>query len=386
MSQVTPSSEVEYSAPTTGQQRRMIREQKEFESGKRDRPPDEPIKQRLEKIVIAATSDRPNVITFVGRLQHQGVDVYPRIVGEEMKGFAFEYEGFRCRGSQLKNCSWRKLQEVRGVSYDNTRDLPILRAVGQGEKVQLLPEELEILSPELVPTVVAESPELGEVDIESPQLQDSSTQLVSISANSIECTAMFASDIDGILLSNSDRYADSEFTAQQISPTEISLRRTQDQREILRARGNGDNWEALPTESEMTSWEIHAMIALTEDLIKQSESRYWEQQQRVDIVAPIVASILNLEETTRSVGKRYIADWDEECLTLWETGNNSPIMKASWDGENQRWVERNSKLTQETTNYFEEKVLPYVQLAMLSKREREASSRFSRSKDKELEL
>ncbi len=87
----------------------MLREQKEFEEGLRDRPPEEPIKQRLERIVIPATSDRPDLQIFIGRLQHQGVDVYPTLIGDERKGFAFEYEGFRCRGSSLKNCSWKKL-------------------------------------------------------------------------------------------------------------------------------------------------------------------------------------------------------------------------------------------------------------------------------------
>lgn len=354
--QVTPSSEVEYSAPTTGQKRRMMREQEEFETGVRDRPPEEPTKLKLERLAIGATSDRPSIITFVGRLQHQGVDVYPTIIGDEMKGLAFEYEGFRCRGSSLKNFSWKKLQEVRGVSYDKTRDLPILRTVAAGEKVQMLPEE------------------------------EYSQESTSISANQIECTAMFASDIDEILLSHSDRYVDSEFTALRISPDEISWRRTLNQSEILRARRNGDDWEALPTESEMTSWEIHATIALTEDLTKELESQYWEQQQRVDIVAPIVAAILNLEETTRSVGKRYTAEWDEECLTLWETGGKKPIMKAQWDGESRCWVESGSKLSQETTNYFQEKVLPFVRRAMQQKREGEASHRQQKSKDKELEL
>jgi hypothetical protein len=74
------------------------------------------------------------------------------MIGDEMKGFAFEYEGFRCRGSQLKNCSWKKLQEVRSVDYDKKRDLPILRAVAAGERVQLEPFQLQIPSPQVVPT------------------------------------------------------------------------------------------------------------------------------------------------------------------------------------------------------------------------------------------
>ena len=150
--QVAPSQDASYSAPTTGQKRRMMREQEEFDKGLRATPPDEPTLQKLERIVINATGDRPDVVTFVGRLQHAGVDVRPTIIGLEMKGFAFEYEGFRCRGSQLKNCSWKKLQEVRSVDYDKERDLPILRAVAGGETVQLEPFQLQIESPQLAAT------------------------------------------------------------------------------------------------------------------------------------------------------------------------------------------------------------------------------------------
>lgn len=135
--QLAPSHKAEYSAPTTGQKRRMMREQQEFEAGWRDAPPQEPTKQQLERLVVKACGSRPELPTFIHRLQQQGVDVHPTIIGGEMKGFAFEYQGFRCRGSNLKNCSWKKLRQVRGLSYNPTRDLPILRAVAAGERVSL---------------------------------------------------------------------------------------------------------------------------------------------------------------------------------------------------------------------------------------------------------
>ena len=150
--QVAPSQEASQSALTTGQKRRMMREQEDFEKGLRVTPPDEPTLQKLERIVIDATSDRPDVITFVGRLQHADVDVHPTIIGDEMKGFAFEYEEFRCRGSQLKNCSWKKLQSLRGVTFNSEQDLPILQAVAAGEIVQLEPFQLQIQAPQLVQT------------------------------------------------------------------------------------------------------------------------------------------------------------------------------------------------------------------------------------------
>ncbi|MBD2694332.1 relaxase/mobilization nuclease domain-containing protein [Anabaena catenula] len=474
--QLTKSAEIDYSAPTTGQKRRMLREQEEYDTGLRNTPPAEPTKQRLERMVIAAAENQPHIQIFIGRLQHQGVDVYPTIIGDEMKGLTFEYEGFRCRGSQLKNCSWKKLQTIRGVDYNPTRDLPFLRAIAKrplyvlrtgyanpeqthqkamatptsgiapsavpkaiatpatgiaidsavpaaiaaGEQMQLLPEDLEnhtqsvYASTQHLSNNKSASVSNSSVSVSTQHLSNNksasvsnssvsastqhlsnkksasvpnssvsaSTQSLFISAKQIKCTAMFAADIDELLLENTNRYIDKHFTAERISATEISLRRTQDQSEILRARRNSDDWEALPTESEMTPSEVHAMIALKEDLIKQSENRY--QQQRAETVAPIVAALLNLKKTTRFTWEHYIAEWDGECLTLGRTGSDFPIMEAAWNREIKSWDVRISCLSQGTTNYFVKQVLPYVKSAL--QQQHEASIKKQRSEQKQLEL
>ncbi|AFZ61392.1 relaxase/mobilization nuclease domain-containing protein [Anabaena cylindrica FACHB-243] len=440
--QLTKSAEIDYSAPTTGQKRRMLREQEEYDTGLRNTPPAEPTKQRLERMVIAAAENQPHIQIFIGRLQHQGVDVYPTIIGDEMKGLTFEYEGFRCRGSQLKNCSWKKLQTIRGVDYNPTRDLPFLRAMAKrplyvlrtgsalaepthqkamatpasgiaidsavpaaiaaGEQMQLLPEDLENHTQSVsastqqlsdsnksasVPnsSVSASNQNLSNHNTSasvSKQSVSSNAQSLSISPKQIKCTAMFAADIDELLLANTNCCLDKDFIAERISATEISLRRTQDQSEILRARRNSDNWEALPTESEMTPSEVHAMLALKEDLIKQSENR--QQQQQAETVAPIVAALLNLKKTTRFTWEHYIAEWDGECLTLGRTGDDFPIMEAAWNREIQYWDVRSSCLSQGTTNYFVKQILPYVKSAL--QQQHEASIKKQRSEQKQLEL
>jgi hypothetical protein len=455
--QLTPSAEIDYSAPTTGQKRRMLREQEEYDTGLRNTPPAEPTKQRLERMVIAAAENQPHIQIFIGRLQHQGVDVYPTIIGDEMKGLTFEYEGFRCRGSQLKNCSWKKLQTIRGVDYHPTRDLPFLRAIAKrplyvlrtgsalaepththqkamatpaasiapsavpkattgiaigsavpaaiaaGEQMQLLPEDLEnhtqpvsASTEQLSDSNKSASVSNSSLSASNRQLSDSnksasvcsqsvsaSTRYLSISSNQIKCTAMFAADIDKLLLANTNCCLDKEFTAERISATEISLRRTQDQSEILRARRNSDDWETLPTESEMTPSEVHAMIALKEDLIKQSENRH-QQQQQAETIAPIVAALLNLKKTTRFTWENYIAEWDGECLTLGRTEDDFPIMEAAWNREIKSWDVRSSCLSQGTTNYFVKQVLPYVKSAL--QQQHEASIKKQRSEQKQLEL
>jgi hypothetical protein len=457
--QLTPSAEIDYSAPTTGQKRRMLREQEEYDTGLRNTPPAEPTKQRLERMVIAAAENQPHIQIFIGRLQHQGVDVYPTIIGDEMKGLTFEYEGFRCRGSQLKNCSWKKLQTIRGVDYNPTRDLPFLRAMAKrplyvlrtgsalaelihqkamatpatgiapsavpkaiatpatgiaidsavpaaiaaGEQMQLLPEDLENHTQSVSASTqqLSDSHKSASVSKQSvstrnqnisnqntsasvySQSVSASTQYLSISSNQIKCTAMFAADIDELLLANTNCCLDKDFIAERISATEISLRRTQDQSEILRARRNSDDWEALPTESEMTPSEVHAMLALKEDLIKQSENRH-QQQQRAETVAPIVAALLNLKKTTRFTWENYIAEWDGECLTLGRTGSDFPMMEAAWNREIKSWDVRSSCLSQGTTNYFVKQVLPYVKSAL--QQQHEASIKKQRSEQKQLEL
>jgi hypothetical protein len=427
--QLTPSAEIDYSAPTTGQKRRMLREQEEYDTGLRNTPPAEPTKQRLERMVIAAAENQPHIQIFIGRLQHQGVDVYPTIIGDEMKGLTFEYEGFRCRGSQLKNCSWKKLQTIRGVDYNPTRDLPFLRAIAKrplyvlrtgyanaeqthqkamttptsgiaidsavpaaiaalaegiaaGEQMQLLPEDLENHTQSVSASTQQLSDSNKSASVSNSSLS-ASTQYLSISSNQIKCTAMFAADIDELLLANTNCCLDKDFIAERISATEISLRRTQDQSEILRARRNSDDWEALPTESEMTPSEVHAMLALKEDLIKQSENRH-QQQQRAETVAPIVAALLNLKKTTRFTWENYIAEWDGECLTLGRTGDDFPIMEAAWNREIKSWDVRSSCLSQGTTNYFVKQVLPYVKSAL--QQQHEASIKKQRSEQKQLEL
>lgn len=196
---------------------------------------------------------------------------------------------------------------------------------------------------------------------------------------------MFAADIDELILANTNRYIDKHFTAERISANEISLRRTQDQSEILRAKRNSDDWEALPTESEMTPLELHAMIALKEDLIKQSENRHQQQQQqqRAETVAPIVAALLNLKKTTRFTWESYIAEWDGECLTLSRTGDDVPIMEAAWNRELQCWDVRSSYLSQGATNYFVKQVSPYIKSSL---QQQKASIKKQRSEQKQLEL
>ena len=179
-----------------------------------------------------------------------------------------------------------------------------------------------------------------------------------VSRNQYHCTKMFASNIDTYLLRDTDKYDDDYFTAERVSPTEISLCSSSDQREILRARyigGENEDWQALPCEREMTYNELHSLNALTENIIKQLESEYCEQQEFVNTLAPSIATLLDIKETTRLVGERYIAEWSEPFLTIEEIGNPKLIMKAERNDERELWFEAGSNLTDEITDHLSEK-------------------------------
>ena len=179
-----------------------------------------------------------------------------------------------------------------------------------------------------------------------------------VSRNQYHCTKMFASNIDTYLLRDTDKYDDDYFTAERVSPTEISLCSSSDKREILRARyigGENEDWQALPCEREMTYNEIHSLNALTENIIKQLEGEHWEQQEFVNTLAPSIATLLDIKETTRLVGERYIAEWSEPFLTIEEIGNPKLIMKALWNDERELWFEAGSNLTDEITDHLNEK-------------------------------
>ena len=60
---------------STGQTRRMMREQSEFELGDRATPPELPIKVKLQQAIDSAVQDHPPMPLMIARLQLQGIEV-----------------------------------------------------------------------------------------------------------------------------------------------------------------------------------------------------------------------------------------------------------------------------------------------------------------------
>jgi hypothetical protein len=96
------------------------------------------VKQRLAALIDEATQDNPTVKQLIGRLQHQGVKVYPQFStrGLFKEALAFELDGVKVAGNKLGSAySFPGLLRKRGVSYDPERDNPALEAAAAGEVV-----------------------------------------------------------------------------------------------------------------------------------------------------------------------------------------------------------------------------------------------------------
>jgi hypothetical protein len=104
------------------------------------------VKQRLAALIDEACSDSPTVKQLIGRLQHQGVKVFPQFStrGLFKEAIAFELDGLKVAGNKLGEAySFPGLQRKRGVRYDPERDLPALHLALSGEVIELSEPEIK---------------------------------------------------------------------------------------------------------------------------------------------------------------------------------------------------------------------------------------------------
>jgi hypothetical protein len=123
---------------TVSDRRAPNQKQKHHHSGKPT------VKQQLAALIDEACSDSPTVTQLIGRLQHQGVKVFPQFStrGLFKEALAFELDGLKFAGNKLGSAySFPGLQKKRGVSYNPERDMPAIEAAAAGELVE--PHESE---------------------------------------------------------------------------------------------------------------------------------------------------------------------------------------------------------------------------------------------------
>ncbi len=121
---VQPSWELDKSAASRGQTQRVRKEFHEFEQGKRDKPPDLPVKVQLQNVIDHAAIDHPRLPQLIERLQDAGVEVkvgYTRT--GKVKGISYKQAELTFSGTQLGRAyTFPGLIKHQGVRYDSLID------------------------------------------------------------------------------------------------------------------------------------------------------------------------------------------------------------------------------------------------------------------------
>jgi len=122
--QVQGSREKLQRTPSTGQIRRIRREQEEYELGKLERPPGRTIKEELQQTIDRASVDNPQMPTLIMRLQLAGVSVRTGFTRNgKSKGISYEKDGQAFSGTQLGAAyTFPGLQKHLDVDYQPERD------------------------------------------------------------------------------------------------------------------------------------------------------------------------------------------------------------------------------------------------------------------------
>ncbi len=122
--QVQGSREKLQRTPSTGQIRRIRREQSEYELGKLERPPGRTIKEELQQTIDRARVDNPQMPTLIMRLQQAGISVRTGWTRNgKSKGISYEKDGQAFSGTQLGAAyTFPGLQKHLRIDYQAQRD------------------------------------------------------------------------------------------------------------------------------------------------------------------------------------------------------------------------------------------------------------------------
>lgn len=131
------SWEVNRAAPTTGQKRRMMREEKEYLEGKRDTPAQRPVIDKIQDVMQDAIAQSGDFTRYVQALEARGVKVGAKVTREGVvDGLRYEMEGVRFPASQLGRAQKPTLLGLQrqGVRFDLEKDAPTLAKIAYSNK------------------------------------------------------------------------------------------------------------------------------------------------------------------------------------------------------------------------------------------------------------
>lgn len=164
---------------------------------------------------------------------------------------------------------------------------------------------------------------------------------------------------------------------EQLATSESSLTTT--------AQAYLDHTTAAETEMERAGYPTQAVVShenvaygLYQAALEQgvSEEEFQQtvnvlaQPQRVAIVAPIVAEMLNHNETHQLAGSQNQAAYDPQTqlLTVCDRETETPFLSARWDGT--QWQDCGSGISAVQVDYFRSEVYPQLQQAIEGRQER----------------
>jgi hypothetical protein len=109
--------------------KRIDRQQKEYEAGRRNAPPEVPVKYRLQEQIEKAAEGQPSMSDLVERLMVAGIEVkHGTTRTGKSKGISYQLDKVACSGTQLGGAyTWQGLQQHLGVSYEPERDEPVIQ-------------------------------------------------------------------------------------------------------------------------------------------------------------------------------------------------------------------------------------------------------------------
>ena len=133
------SRDKQQKAPSTGQVKRIEREQFEYESGKRQTPPEKPIKQKLQQAINKATLDNPTLPLMIARLQIKGIEVRTGFTRTgKSKGISYCIDEQAFSGTKLGAAyTFNGLQKHRGVDYKPERDSEAIKQLTSNPNLAL---------------------------------------------------------------------------------------------------------------------------------------------------------------------------------------------------------------------------------------------------------
>ena len=149
LTSVPNSWEVDRTAPSTGQKRRMFRENQEFELGLRSEPADKSAVEKIQDVIEDAIQPGMKFAQFIEHLKVNGVETSLKLSSEGMvQGISYSTDGVAFAGSKLgrnKQACTLKGLAMRGIKFDLEHDENALtRCIGEPEKQQDEPLETKI--------------------------------------------------------------------------------------------------------------------------------------------------------------------------------------------------------------------------------------------------